>query len=428
MLRICSFLLGAMIAVACTAGTATQMPSATPSATSTATPATPAPTPTSSPSAASTPPVPTATPSPSIAPVAAGSLKVRWRADDPAGIGPVEWLTGVARSGDAFVLVAELPSVDSEDLFAAWSSTDGRAWELAQEFPAGERILALTAGGPGFVASGRRNDDATMWTSVDGRTWQPVRDASLGQGVIAQLVPTASGVVGFGWRYSDSYSEIGALWTSPDGTEWLEATNETGLTVARGLQAVGAYDGRAVAFVEDGSKGLAIWESTGRAEWTRVGTLKDAKGIERVAGGPRGWVALGANRAWSSPDGQVWSGGLPGPDVTADVIADDSGFVAVGSVGSWPGETCGDQRPFAGHTWTSSDGRFWERMPVSREFKTAMALRLIVVDRTLIAYGHRFPGNLSETPPLARWTAALPEVTHPADTSDVATVPKSCGG
>ena len=214
-------------------------------------------------------------------------------------------------------------------------------------------------------------------------------DTSLGRDVIAQLVPTASGVIGLGWSDSDG----GALLTSPDGIEWLAATNETGLTVARGLQAVGAYDGRAVAFVEDGTNGLAIWETTGRAEWTRVGMLKDAKTMERVVGGPRGWVALDSNRAWTSRDGREWGEGLPGPDVTADVIADDSGFVAVGYVGSWPHETCGDQRPFAGDTWTSSDGRIWERMPVSKEFSTATVMRLMVVDRTLIGYGHRIPGQ-----------------------------------
>ena len=241
--------------------------------------------------------------------------------------------------------------------------------------------------------------------------------------MIAQLVPTASGVVGFGWSNGDT----GALWTSPDGIEWLAATNETGLTVARGLQAVGAYDGRAVAFVEDGTKGLAIWETTGRAEWTRVGTLKDATTMQRVAGGPRGWVALDSTRAWTSLDGRVWSEGRPGPDVSTDVIADDAGFVAVGYIGSWPGETCGDQRPFAGETWASSDGRIWERMPVSKEFTTATVLRLIVVDRTLIGYGHRFPGD-SDSTPVASWTAALPDLTGPADTSDLGSVPESCGG
>ena len=46
------------------------------------------------------------------------------------------------------------------------------------------------------------------------------------------------------------------------------------MTVAKGLEAVGSYDGRAIAFVSEGEKEPpAIWETTGRAEWTRTGAL-----------------------------------------------------------------------------------------------------------------------------------------------------------
>ena len=160
---------------------------------------------------------PTKQPSASVVPVTASTLAIDWKADDPTGLGPVQWLTSVARSGDAYVLVAELPNRDGGSEFAAWWSSDGRAWELAQELPAGERILAVTAGGPGFVMSGFDDSGATVWTSADGRAWQAVRDASLGQGVIAQLVPTASGVVGFGWYWNNDV-DIKKLWTSPDGS------------------------------------------------------------------------------------------------------------------------------------------------------------------------------------------------------------------
>ena len=146
-----------------------------------------------------------------------------------------------------------------------------------------------------------------------------------------------------------------------------------------------------------------------------------------VAGGPRGWVALDPNMAWRSADGRAWSKALPGPDVAFDLIADDAGFVAVGYVGSLPGETCGDQRPFAGHTWTSADGRVWQRMPVRKEFRSAAVTRLVVVDRTLVGYGHRLSGSTDKMP-VGRWTAPLPEVARSADASDKASVLKSCGG
>ena len=107
------------------------------------------------------------------------------------------------------------------------------------------------------------------------------------------------------------------------------------------------------------------------------------------------------------------------------MIVDDAGYIAVGFVGSLPGETCGDQRPFAGHTWTSSDGKVWERMKVTDEFKAAMVTKLLVVDRTLVGYGQRIEGDPSgDGLPVAAWTDTLPDITQPGDASDEASVPK----
>ena len=407
----------AMIPVAC-AGPATV--SGPPGSAATAPP------PISSTHATATQAAPSATPTASPTPMPARELAVRWRADDPTGLGEVASIIGVERLGDVYVLAAERLSTQEGLLEgAAWWSTDGKAWNPAQEFPAGEKIFTLTAGGPGFVVAGFAGSHGSVWTSVDGRVWKPVSDASLSKGVIAHLVPTASGLVGFGWR---SDTDAASIWTSRDGFEWLAATNETGLTVARGMQAVGAHDGRAIAVVRHGDGAQQeIWETTGRAEWTKVGSLPTKLTVERVAGGARGWVAIGSNRAWTSTDGRHWSNGVAGPDVASDVIVDDAGFVAVGYVGSLPGETCGDQRPFAGHTWTSSDGDVWQLMPVLAEFKAAMVTQLLVVDRTLLGYGQRL-GGPDGIMPVGRWTASLPDVMRSAATSDKASQPMSCGG
>jgi hypothetical protein len=410
-------LLAAALAVACTDATpvANVSPEPTTSASPSRTPAR---------SAVPASPSPSVSLEPSLAPVKPSTLTVSWKTADVTGIGGISDLAGVARSGDAYVLLAELPYGD-EYGSAAWVSTDGRTWELAKEFPKTERIVALAASGPGFVVAGRGEHGPAVWTSVDGRAWLPSIDASLQDGGIQKLVPTASGMVAFGWRGD---GDATAIWTSPDGFEWLAATNETGQRVARGLQAVGSYEGRAIAFVnDDDPSGLGIWETTGRAEWTRTGTLKGAKSMAKVAGGDRGWVALDGRKAWTSPDGRAWSKAVPGPDVTADVVVDPSGFIAVGFVGSLPGDTCGDQRPFAGHTWTSSDGRVWKRMPVRKEFKAAMVTRLLIVDRTLIGFGQR-RGETSDAMPVARWAATLPDITRSAKASDEASVFKSCGG
>ncbi len=419
MRRSSGVLLMAVLAVACTSGTAV---TDAPAGESPSSPATQGP----SQSGATTPPAPTDAPSASVAP--ADPLTISWKADDPTGIGDVVTPVGLVRSSDAYVFVAELPNRGEGSTFASWWSRDGRAWEMTQQFPIDDRILALTAGGPGFVMSGFNNDRTFVSTSVDGREWQPVSDASLRGAVITHLVTTASGVVGFGHR---SDSDVDGIWTSPDGIEWLAATNETGRLVARGVQTVGVYEGRAIAFVDedndDDTEGLAIWETTGRAEWTRTGVLRDAVTVDRVAGGARGWVALSPNDAWTSRDGREWGKAVAGPDVASDVIVDDAGFVAVGWVGSLPGETCGDQRPFAGHTWTSADGRAWQQMPVSKEFEAAMVTRLMVVDRTLVGYGARLGGD-AEAMAVARWTATLPDASKSADVSDKASVLETCGG
>ena len=413
MRQLTSLLLATLLVAGCAAPAATSAPSLSPSA-----PAATAAPPTVPPASAST-----ASPSPE----AATTLTVDWNAADLTGIDAVEAITGVAKAGDTYVLLASLPYTDEgSPNSSVWWSGDGTDWTLGTAFPAATRMLALTAGGPGFVASGFNDGGSPLWTSADGRTWEAVNDSSLDNAVINQLVATDSGVVGFGWR---SDSEAPGIWTSADGVEWLAATNETGMTVAKGLQVVGAYDGRAIAFVDEGEKEPpAIWETTGRAEWTRTGALTEVAAISRVAGGARGWVALDDDKAWTSTDGTTWSKGVPGPDVSSDVVVDDAGYVAVGFIGSLPGDTCGDQRPFAGHTWTSADGVTWQMMPVTDEFEAAMVTKLLVVDRTLVGYGQLIREDTSNGLPVAQWTDTLPDLSSPADASDEASVPKTCGG
>ena len=145
---------------------------------------------------------PSKPPSDLPSPVAAGTLTIRWRADDPSGLGEVASIVGVARTGNAFVLVADLPYRD-EGLpeSAAWSSTDGKAWNLAQEFPPGERIMALTAGGPGFILAGASDDRAVVWTSADGHAWKSVSDASLANGVTSEPLAPYPAQVRHGVRH-----------------------------------------------------------------------------------------------------------------------------------------------------------------------------------------------------------------------------------
>jgi hypothetical protein len=354
---------------------------------------------------------------------------IRWSAKHPTGIDAIEQIVDVVQTGEGFVLVAEMP-YDNDVRYTAWRSSDGRRWQLAHRFPAGQRILAVATTQGRVVAGGGSERGPVVWASVDGRDWRQIADPSLRGGVISRLIPTASGIVAFG---NDQDGVTGAIWTSPDAVEWLAATNQTGRAVARGLQAVESYGGRSVAIVREGDSGpAAIWETTGRAEWTRVGTLPDDTAIvHRLAGGKRGWVAVGSSVespsvAWTSVDGRTWADGVSGPEVSEDLIVDAAGYVAVGHVGSLPGETCGDQRPFAGLTWTSADGSTWKRMPVAKEFNSAMVRHLLIVDRTLVGFGERFKENSGFQ--AGRWVAPLPELSLPVVAPDEPSVAKSCGG
>ena len=83
-----------------------------------------------------------------------------------------------------------------------------------------------------------------------------------------------------------------------------------------------------------------------------------------IARGGSGWLALGQQAAWTSPDGRTWqpAPGIPAQpgDSVASLAGTGGGFVAVGgSTGARPGPV----------VWTSANGRAWQR-------RSGAALRL----------------------------------------------------
>ncbi len=349
-------------------------------------------------------------------------------------------IRGSASDGATNVLVGNVGrTAEGHEMSVIWASSDGRHWERVLDAPNGQRLVAVTAGGSGFVAVGTDNARAVVWISEDGTRWRRISDGAFERGSMRTVVATRSGFVAFGHRWDTDFSQV--IWTSVDGVDWLAATNETGLRVARGLQAVAALDGRAIAFVggegeEEAYGPLEVWETTGRAEWERTGTLRDANQdrVGELAAGPRGWVALGSSTshdgpvAWYSADGETWELAPTGPDVSTAIIGVDAGFVATGAVGSLRDETCGDQRDYHGHTWTSADGRSWQRMPPTADFEWASIAAMLDVGPNLVGIGVSYPGeHLSTSAKPARWTARMPRA--PAETtSDVPPPRQSCGG
>jgi hypothetical protein len=381
--------------------------------------------------------VPTATPAVTAAPTVTPSpepLVIDWTRQQTSGLDPTDSIEDVVAANGTLVLAA---GIRREDTFknGLWHSSDGRAWKAASQEADVDIVRDLAVGGPGFVAVGAAGNDVGVWLSTDGDTWERIQDDSLKNGVAQMVLVTDSGLIAFGSR-SDDYDQQ-MIWTSEDGRVWLAATNETGRQVAAGLRAATDYDGRAVAFVQPQENGpITVWETTGRADWTQAGELPDSAeaAVSAAAGGPRGWVAVGtANEtgaavAWASDDGRTWRTTGTGPDTASDLVADDAGFVAVGYVGSLPGETCGDQRPFEMKTWTSVDGDARTLQPATDE-GLASVLQAVVVDRTLLGMGIDWTTGevMDGSGAPTAWTAPLPPIAAPATSSDKPTAPKTCG-
>jgi hypothetical protein len=403
------------------------------------------PVPTEITSASTTPtaaPSPSETPAPtavtSAAPAAAAPFVVDWTRRAVAGLTGLAEIRASVTDNGVMLLVGTFASDENgPGPSTIWRSTNGRDWDPVLEPPVDQRLVAITAGGPGFVAVGTDDRKAVVWTSSDGQRWRPTLDSSFDRGSMQTVVATRSGVVAFGHRW-DTDSRV--IWTSPDGIQWLAATNETGLRVARGLEAVASMDGRAIAFVgsePDTSGSVEVWETTGRAEWRRIATVQGAGEavVYAATAGPRGWVALGSSdpdrpdAAWFSADGTTWEPATIGPDVRSAVIGIDAGFVATGSSGSLQDETCGDPGHHHGQTWTSSDGRAWQRMQPSADFEWASINTLQVVDSKLEGIGGRYPGEHTSTSFVpTRWTAPLPTVSRPDGPPEQASERHGCGG
>jgi hypothetical protein len=80
-----------------------------------------------------------------------------------------------------------------------------------------------------------------------------------------------------------------------------------------------------------------------------------------VAGGPRGWAAIGPAAVWTSPNGHDWLSGSRLPQLAGDKIttltATASGFLAAGT--NIPG---GDAAKASPVVWLSANGTAWQRI------------------------------------------------------------------
>ncbi|MDP9023421.1 MAG: glycoside hydrolase [Actinomycetota bacterium] len=107
---------------------------------------------------------------------------------DPDVFGPGEITAITSRGQGRWVAVGEIRDPD-RTVGQVWRSPDGFLWERivppVVADAAHQRLLTVTAGGPGVVAGGASEDPGTagttvvhtpLWTSEDGRQWEQVPD------------------------------------------------------------------------------------------------------------------------------------------------------------------------------------------------------------------------------------------------------------
>jgi hypothetical protein len=256
-----------------------------------------------------------------------------------------QMMSGAVATGSGVVVVGSDTSGGDQDA-AVWTSADGLSWSRVPHDEGGlggdgdQMMLAVTAGGPGFVAVGLdgsdSDSDVAVWTSPDGFDWSRVPHDEVafggtGNQWAVDVVAGELGVVAVGSDFKAGYGDA-AVWTSADGSTWRRVPNED--------EALGDFGDQGMWSVTLGGPGVVA------VGWA--------------------WYGIEQYRAavWTSPDGTAWTQVPDGPNLRGGVgkatfmyavASSDAGFVAVGNESSLGLET--DPA-----VWTSADGLIWSRV------------------------------------------------------------------
>ena len=265
---------------------------------------------------------------------------------------------------------------ENPEALEAWSSVDGRIWQLQDSLAmVGAGVVAIAGRDRTIVATG--NDSGghtTMWRSIDAGAWSRTQSPS-GNAIVRSVAVVADGFIALGREGQPDTGSGGvgargvgrpAAWWSGDGQTW-------GAVHVDGVEAPGA----------------------------------ELSGIFRVADG---FVAIGSDNAasqrgavlWSSTDGRDWR--LIGPPAHwgfASANGTQAVILAFGGVGADP------------EGWTSFDGREWASLkstgdvthiPVTQQFlgMTGHIDQIFVTPRGVLVIGQVI-ADQSSTP--AAWFA-----------------------
>lgn len=342
-----------------------------------------------------------------VAAVIVAAIGVRYLLDHRPGAtepGVLEW--SVVQFSDSGVLDS-ITSLDGRlvlagadaDGPAVWISQDGFAWgrsKVVINNQANRDAEFLSMGivsghGDELIALGHRrisdgntvNWEAALWTSRDGgRNWEDAPEGPVPAGTL-DVVAIDDGYVALG----QGPNGLPAVWTSPSGIDWTLVADASAFGEAS-VEALAVRDGQIVAVgarLTQTGPGMAMaWRSSDGVQWEPIVLSGDDSGnATDVIAADSGFVAVGSQIgavtgavAWQSTDGITWR----------TVVLNEGGDIGAGSVA-----TLGDQFvAIGGRLLEMTTGRTaWSILSPSGR---GIPLDLDGDVRGLAGYGDRFVG------------------------------------
>ncbi|MDJ0498357.1 MAG: hypothetical protein QNJ89_11030 [Acidimicrobiia bacterium] len=208
-----------------------------------------------------------------------------------------------------------------------WTSRNGTVWTRA-DGPISSRpdIGEVTVGGPGLVAVGHSGSDAAVWTSPDGTTWTrvPYDDTVFGgpgYQTMSSVTVGGPGLVAVGGDRGRA-----AVWTSPDGYRWTRIPHDEAVFGGFGNPGSGPdFDPPMKDVIATDSGLVAVGDQI-------VGVQPGSRAPDERVGDP-----LGQGTVWTSPDGTTWSR-IPYPESEGGMNSVAEGGPGLVAVGSYEGQ------------------------------------------------------------------------------------------